>query len=117
MIPRIPIIMAKDRSTIRAMMCPGSKIGSKPRVLAEDTVILHALHTSSLGATDSFIVSYTILQPQVRDAEADRIVDDGRHIFRRPEDIDQVQACASLFPRGCLRGFKIGKTGHAQHSG
>jgi len=87
------------------------------RVAAKDAVILDALYAGGFGARDSLLVYDSVLEPEIRDAEANDVVDDGRHIFRGTEYVDEVDAGAGLFARGILRRCEVGITRHVEYLG
>ena len=62
------------------------------RVLAKDAVVLDAFHAGGAGAGDGLVVDHIFLQPEIRNAETDHVIDDGRHVLRGAEYVDQVDS-------------------------
>ena len=73
---------------------------------AEDAIVLHTLDAGSPCAGYSFFVNDAILQPEIRNAKADDVVDDGRNEFRGAEDIDQIDSPARLLARRGVGGIE-----------
>src|SRR5579871_3701096 len=61
-------------------------------VLPIDTVVLYDFDARGAGLCCCFFVTDSILQPDIRDAEADYVVDDRRHVVRCAEDVGHVEA-------------------------
>jgi hypothetical protein len=68
-------------------------------VFPVDAIVLHALDAGGAGARYGFFVDDTVLEPEVRDAETDDIVDSRRDILGGAEDIDKIDSGAGKFAR------------------
>jgi len=78
------------------------------RVFAKDAYILNAFDSGFSGLRESFVVDYTFLKPEVGDAEADYVFDDGLNLFRGAENVDQVDPLDVVLLGGNVCGLQVG---------
>ncbi len=61
-------------------------------MLAEDAIVLDAFHPCLPGAGDGVVVNHAVLQPEIRDAETDHVINDCGHVLGGAKHIDKVDA-------------------------
>ena len=84
-------------------------------MFAEDAVVLHAFDPGGAGAGYSFLVDDVILKPQIRYAEPDHVVHNGRDVFGCAKDINEVDGGAGLLADGRLSRVQIWIALQPQH--
>ncbi len=73
-------------------------------VLDHDAAVHHDVDAACFGTSGSFQIDDSLLDPEVRKAELEHLVDDGGDEFWEAEDVDDVgfdgeigEACVGLF--------------------
>ena len=77
-------------------------------MLAKDAVILNGFDPGGARFAYGFVVDHFILQPKVRNAEADDVVRDGWHKLRGAEDVNQIDSLACFGDGGSLCCVQVG---------
>src|ERR1700744_5132297 len=82
-------------------------------MLAEDAVVLHRFYSGCASPRHSFVVLDLILQPKIRNLQAQHVVHNRRYKLRGPENIHQIDAGSSLLARSSLRCLQVGIARHS----
>ena len=86
-------------------------------VFAEDAVVLDGFDAGGTGAGYCFLVDDFILEPEVGDAEAEDVVDDGGDELGGAEDVNEVDSLPSFGDSGGLGGVEGGIAGEVEDLG